>query len=311
MTDQPDDQRPAEPGSGSGALNFGYRDVDGRQVASSEATQVVSRSTTSGPAAEPGAADRTQVVPRGTTPPGPSVWGAQPQQQPAPPPAWAAPAGRTAPDPQWEKARPALPQAPQGHGQAPRPGHGPPTRSGHGQAPQGPWPAPQAWNQAPLGYGPPPQPGWGRPAQAPVGHQQPYQGQQWAPVQPGWGRLVVDTSFFPLAFVLYLFGPLVTVDGQERGRTWGRVAIDVPAGQHRVDVLTRYLFPIAQASLDVVVQPGQEVPVFYRTPAIIFMSGSIGHVPQGTKGLLLMVVLPLGILGLVLLLLLLVVVVGR
>ncbi len=37
--------------------------------------------------------------------------------------------------------------------------------------------------------------------------------------------------------------------------------------------------------------PGQEVPVFSRTPAVISMSGSNGRVPQGTRGLLLTVLL--------------------
>lgn len=50
---------------------------------------------------------------------------------------------------------------------------------------------------------------------------------------------------------------------------------------------------------------------WWCTPAVIVMSGSIGHVPQGTRGPLLTVLLPLGTLVLVLLLLLLTVVVGR
>lgn len=55
----------------------------------------------------------------------------------------------------------------------------------------------------------------------------------------------------------------------------------------------RQLFPIARASREVVVQPGREVPVFYRTPAVIVTSGSTGHLRQAPRGLLLTVLLPL------------------
>lgn len=267
MSDQRDQRRtaPGEPSPDeSGALNMGWR-----EVTSADATQIVSAGSSPVTTAGPVDSDRTQVVrPSG-------VPGGAPREQAQPPQGYG--------QPQYGQAG--------GYGevaQGPAQGYAPP--SGYGQ------PAPQQYGPQQYGYGQyGPQHGYGQPAPQQYGQFPPQQygqyppqpgyGQQFAPTPSGWGRVVVDTSFFPLALVLYLFGPQVTVDGQVRGRRWGREVVDLPAGYHRIDVHTRYLFPLAKASLDVMVQPGQEVPVFYRPPAILFMSGAIGHTPQPTKGL--------------------------
>ena len=42
----------------------------------------------------------------------------------------------------------------------------------------------------------------------------------------------VKTSFFFLAFILYLCKPRVAINGQESLQNWGTVAFPVPPGRH-------------------------------------------------------------------------------
>ncbi len=166
---------------------------------------------------------------------------------------------------------PAAPAAPAPAPQAP-PWHAP--------AP----PAPSWVHQAPVPQAPAPLPPWFPPHQG---------SPQWPPApQQAGGRVLLDTRFFPLALVLHLFGPRVLVDGHEVRARWGQVPIDVAAGYHRLRVGTRYLFGVvAWAELDVLVQPGQQVPVFYTTPATVFVAGSIGFQRQPVRGAVLVGVL--------------------
>ena len=53
---------------------------------------------------------------------------------------------------------------------------------------------------------------------------------------------------------------------------------------NRVEVSTRWMREYGQASLDVVVRPGEVVPVFYAVPWHQFSTGSIGHEKQPRKG---------------------------
>lgn len=157
-------------------------------------------------------------------------------------------------------------------------------------APSAPAPAPQAppWH-APA----PPAPSWVHQAPLPPWFPQHQGFPQWqaAPQHAG-GRVLLDTRFFPLALVLHLFGPRVLIDGHEVRARWGQVPIDVAAGYHRLRVGTRYLFGVvAWAELDVLVQPGQQVPVFYTTPATVFLAGSIGFQRQPVRGAVLVGVL--------------------
>lgn len=48
---------------------------------------------------------------------------------------------------------------------------------------------------------------------------------------------------------------------------------------------TRYLGRLGPASITVNVQPGQQVPVFYRCPAAAGFKGAIGFEPQKTPGM--------------------------
>jgi hypothetical protein len=99
------------------------------------------------------------------------------------------------------------------------------------------------------------------------------------------GRLVVDSSYNGMAFMLAATGPKIEVNGQPIKANWGQWPIDLPAGQYHVRVSTRYLGEMGPAQLGVNVYPGQQVTVYYRAPAAMFMAGAIGFTPQSTRGM--------------------------
>ena len=79
--------------------------------------------------------------------------------------------------------------------------------------------------------------------------------------------------------------PTVVVSGHRVNSRFGTMDIPVWAGPNRVDVHTSWMREYGQASLDVVVHPGEVVPVFYAVPWHQFSRGSIGHEKQDRKGL--------------------------
>jgi hypothetical protein len=99
------------------------------------------------------------------------------------------------------------------------------------------------------------------------------------------GRLVVDTSYNGSAFLLAATGPKIEINGQPIKANWGPWPVDLPAGQYQVRVSTRYLGEMGPAQLAVNVYPGQQLTVFYRAPAAMFMAGAIGFTPQPTRGM--------------------------
>lgn len=99
------------------------------------------------------------------------------------------------------------------------------------------------------------------------------------------GRLVVDSSYNPAAFLLAVTGPKIEINGQAFKAKWGPWPMDLPAGQYQVRVSTRYLGEMGPAQLAVNVYPGQQVTVYYRAPAAMFMAGAIGFAPQPTRGM--------------------------
>ncbi|MEO9222221.1 MAG: hypothetical protein ABI251_10700 [Mycobacteriaceae bacterium] len=145
---------------------------------------------------------------------------------------------------------------------------------------------------APMGWQP--QPGCPQPGYPQQGYpQQGYQPRAYPPQvpHPGWGRLVINTGYSSMAFLLAVIGPQVEVDGMVRSTVWGDCIVDVPPGQHYVAIHTRYLGQMGRAALTAVVQPGQQVLVFYRPPAAVGMAGSIGFEPQKTRGMVAMMVI--------------------
>ncbi|MBF6173437.1 hypothetical protein [Nocardia blacklockiae] len=180
------------------------------------------------------------------------------------------------------------PGAPQQYGGSyPHPGYGAPQQPGYPPQPYG----------APAGYGAPGQP---FPANPYGGQPNPYgaanygapQGQYPAPGQqpfqpePGPPGIVVDSSYFPMAFLLALTGPKILVNGQQvPGARWGATHIPIGPGQHHVRVATRWMFDMGPADAVVPVAEGMSTRVYYRSPAIAFIRGAIGPVPQSTPGI--------------------------
>lgn len=190
---------------------------------------------------------------------------------------------------------------PHGPGQQPfgqSPQHGgqpygaPPPQGGqpYGPPAQQRPPSPQQFGagQAPQ-YGPPRQAPGGYPSQP---YAQPAQPPAHTPGPPG---IMLDTSYFPLMFILALFGPRIEVDGQQLpDGKWGPAHLPVPPGQHRVRVSTRYLWTFGAAETVVHLAPGESAPLYYKAPAFaLFVDGAIGQVPQKTPGLVALLIVSL------------------
>jgi hypothetical protein len=170
------------------------------------------------------------------------------------------------------------PQGPQPyrHNQPPqppapyRPAPPPPPQQYRGQPP--PPPPPQQHFQPPQ-YGQPPTP------QQPGGQPSPYG-------QSGDG-IVVNTQFFPLAWVLFFVKPKIAVDGQEmQAPAWGRTHLPARPGQHHVHVHVPYFLPpkLGPADATVDVRPGQVAELEYKAPMWAFSAGSLGVGPQKYNG---------------------------
>ena len=118
------------------------------------------------------------------------------------------------------------------------------------------------------------------------------------------GRLVVDTSYPKAALLLSAKSrPKIEINGQPTIGNWGPWPIDLPAGDYHVRVSTSYQGDKSPAQLAVRIHPGQQVTVYYRAPAFLFLTGAIGFHPQPTRG----VGLYIGFCALVVLLLLVIV----
>ncbi|MCK2242426.1 MULTISPECIES: hypothetical protein [unclassified Crossiella] len=177
-------------------------------------------------------------------------------------------------------------------GQQQYPGQPQPGYPGQQQPYPGPQPT-QPYQAPPSGGFPAQQPPPGAYPGGPGGPggypgQQPQQ--QFPPTQPGHGRLVLDTSFLPLAFILNWFKPTLTINGRPGPIEWGQTPIDLPPGQYHVKVHFHYIFMDAgPAEAMIPIAEGQNVPVFYRAPAFMFAGGAIGPVPQPTPALVPMI----------------------
>ena len=95
------------------------------------------------------------------------------------------------------------------------------------------------------------------------------------------------TKVFPLAFLLYLFPPKVSIDGGPEVKIkWGVTPIPLPPGQHQVSVWFTYLFYARCnfASLVVDVPSGQVVVVEYKSRWLVFLKGKIAAVGVAQQG---------------------------
>ena len=105
------------------------------------------------------------------------------------------------------------------------------------------------------------------------------------------GRLAIDCSH-PGPSANYRRTKLdITIDGRTVRATWGVTWFDLPAGPHEVKVKSRYLGRTGAVKVVIPVVAGQQATAYYRAPAIAFMPGSIGPVPQRTRGVTAAIVL--------------------
>ncbi|GAA2779681.1 hypothetical protein [Saccharopolyspora taberi] len=182
------------------------------------------------------------------------------------------------------------------------PGHQPYPQQGQQFPPPGGYAPPSGPQPMPPAMPPQPQPQAGYPQQ-PGGYPQPQPGMPGAPMAPpmappppGMGRVVIDSSYFWLAFILALFKPGITINGQPGPvATWGKTVIDLPPGQYQIQVHTNYLWKFGHAVAVVPVTAGQQVDVYYKAPAVAFGEGAIGPVPQEVPNLALALVLSIGV----------------
>jgi hypothetical protein len=98
-------------------------------------------------------------------------------------------------------------------------------------------------------------------------------------VTPGtFGRIELTTSFFPLAWILYLVTPNVVIDRQAPQRCpWGRCSFDLPPGSHELHVSFPYMFSdhCGPATIMVPVYEGHATAVRYEAPFFMFSEGSM------------------------------------
>jgi hypothetical protein len=98
---------------------------------------------------------------------------------------------------------------------------------------------------------------------------------------------VVNTQFFPLAWVLFFVKPKIALDGQEIPvSAWGRTHLPARPGQHHVHVHVPYFLPpkLGPAETAVDVRPGQVAELEYKAPLWAFSAGSLGVGPQKYNG---------------------------
>ncbi|MFC7340821.1 hypothetical protein [Saccharopolyspora griseoalba] len=159
-------------------------------------------------------------------------------------------------------------------------------QSGHPQA--GPMQSPpQGYPQqggSPQGHpsGPMPQqmPPQGMPPQQQMPPQPPM-----APPPPGMGRLLVDCSYHWLTWLFMFFKPQVTINGQPGPKLeWGKNPIDLPPGQHQIQVHVNYLWKVGETTAFIPVNQGQSQDVFYAAPTLVFLPGAMGPTPQEAPG---------------------------
>lgn len=94
------------------------------------------------------------------------------------------------------------------------------------------------------------------------------------PVRTG---VEITTKIFPLAFLLVFYKTNVTVDGATSTVPWGTHFYELDPGRHEIRIGFRYMLGknMGENKIDVNVEAGQTVKVFYRSPLVVFSPGSI------------------------------------
>ena len=96
---------------------------------------------------------------------------------------------------------------------------------------------------------------------------------------------VMTSSFVP---------PTLLINNQVVRSSYGPNDYVLPAGQYRVSAYAQWMRRYGDAALDLVLQPGHAVEVFYAAPYNQFTSGSMGFAKQQRKGLAVLLI-PLAI----------------
>jgi hypothetical protein len=107
-----------------------------------------------------------------------------------------------------------------------------------------------------------------------------------------WLRLTLQGSPMTSSMIT----PAVTVNGYRVVAHYGDNLVPVWAGSNRVDISCQWLMRFGQATLQLEVPPGAQVPVFYAAPLHQFSKGAIGFERQkrpGRVGLVVMLALVL------------------
>ena len=92
------------------------------------------------------------------------------------------------------------------------------------------------------------------------------------------GTIKITTGFFFFQFLLYLFKPVISIDGGEGEKSdWGETTHQVDPGQHKVHVHTTYFFglKIAKVNKDFTVGANETLNLRYRVPILVTMRGSL------------------------------------
>ena len=98
--------------------------------------------------------------------------------------------------------------------------------------------------------------------------------------------IVVQCRVHPLALLLLPCKPTVAVDGASVRERWGEHFFPCQPGSHRVQVTFRYLWEhLGNATIDVMVQPGQTVRVNYQSPAMfsLFLTSRAGSIQTASE----------------------------
>ncbi|HWU23996.1 MAG TPA: hypothetical protein VN088_20845 [Nocardioides sp.] len=97
----------------------------------------------------------------------------------------------------------------------------------------------------------------------------------------GWVDLTIQGS----TLLNWGIAPRATLNGYLMPTHYGRNVYPVPPGPYRIELVAQWTKTYGQALLDVQVQEGQTVPVFYCQPTNVFSKGAIGHTKQKKPGM--------------------------
>ena len=90
-------------------------------------------------------------------------------------------------------------------------------------------------------------------------------------------RLIIKTSFFPLAWFLYFVTPTIEINGEKHKNKWGENFFDLSPGQYRIKISFPYMFnsECGANEIQVSLRKGESKKIKYYMPPWMFSKGSI------------------------------------